>query len=119
MTRLLRPTLFIGVLGPDGVGKTTVIEGLKKYLREQGDLYRCHHWRIQWSHAKSRSMSINTIATSIREYARTGLPPVRIDADGMALISQRLDWNRYIAGLVSIYQKIITHQSAYNNGDPL
>lgn len=42
---------IIGILGPDGVGKTTVISGLTTHLRAQHLTVIYHHWRVCWQRA--------------------------------------------------------------------
>src|SRR5438067_6606379 len=42
------PKRFVAVLGPDGCGKTTVIEQLVKQLRLRGQESAVFHWRPQF-----------------------------------------------------------------------
>ncbi|MBF0198399.1 MAG: hypothetical protein HQL32_11840 [Planctomycetes bacterium] len=51
----------IAFLGPDGSGKSTLIDGLKKELDERNINYRYFHWRIPWKKRKSKSGPANVV----------------------------------------------------------
>ncbi len=51
---------FIGVLGPDGAGKSTLIKGLTNYLESKKQKVHYFHWRIPWFKSDDTKVSICT-----------------------------------------------------------
>ena len=47
-----RPARVIAVLGPDGAGKSTLIEALGQRLAAGGVAWRRFHWRVPWTVAE-------------------------------------------------------------------
>jgi thymidylate kinase len=87
-----RKGCIIGILGPDGVGKSTLITDLSSHLQTLGIPVDRHHWRVRWQ----ASSCINApIVTDPHRQPRYGLL-LSLGKLGYYLLSAWPAWLRWI-----------------------